>query len=97
MNVIVSNRNQEILSNLDIDLNQMNEDIEEKNIQKNYKNSFIQFNNNLSLKLAAEKSNNTPSYMLALCPKLMLTKNKKDLIKESYAVNEPISEEIDSD
>ena len=85
------------ISNLDIDLDQMNENIDEKNIQKNYKNSFIQFNNNLSLKLAAEKSNNTPSYMLALCPKLMLTKNKKDLIKESYAVNEPISEEIDSD
>ena len=85
------------ISNLDIDINQIDEELEERNIQKNNKNSFIQFNNNLSLKLAAEKSNNTPSYMLALCPKLFLTKNKKDLIKENYAVNEPISEEVDSD
>ena len=86
------------ISNLDIEINQIDEELEERNIQKNHKNSFIQFNNNLSLKLAAEKSkNNTPSYMLALCPKLFLTKNKKDLIKENYAVNEPISEEVDSD
>ena len=86
------------ISDLDIDLNQMNQDLEERNLQQNYKkSSFIQFNNNLSLQLATEKSNNTPSYMLALCPKLFLTKNKKDLIKENYAVNEPISEEVDSD
>ena len=87
------------ISNLEIDLNQIDQDLEEKNNTKqNYKkSSFIQFNNNLSLKLAKEKLNNTPSYILALCPKLLLTKNKKDLIKENYAVNEPISEEVDSD
>ena len=86
------------ISDLDIDLNQINQDLEERNVnQNNKKSSFIQFNNNLSLKIASEKSNNTPSYMLALCPKLFLTKNKKDLIKENYAVNEPISEEVDSD
>ena len=86
------------ISDLDIDLNKINQDLDEKNIEQSYKkSSFIQFNNNLSLKLASEKSNNTPSYMLALCPKLFLTKNKKDLIKENYAVNEPITEEVDSD
>ena len=85
------------ISNLDVDLNQIEEDLEEKNTHKIYKNSFIQFNNNLSLKLAAEKAKNTSSYMLALCPKLFLTKNKKDFIKENYSVNEPISEEVDSD
>ena len=87
------------ISNLDIDLNQIDQDLEERNnIQQNYKkSSFIQFNNNLSLKLATEKSNNTPSYILALYPKLFLSKNKKDLIKENYAVNEPIFEEVDSD
>ena len=86
------------ISDLDIDLNKINQDLDEKDIQQSYKkSSFIQFNNNLSLKLASEKSNNTPSYMLALCPKLFLTKNKKDLIKENYAVNEPITEEVDSD
>ena len=35
--------------------------------------------------------------MLALCPKLFLGENKKKLIQENYAVNEPISEEIDSE
>ena len=87
------------ISNLDIDLNQRKQDLEEKNNnQRNYKKSFfIQFNNNLSLKLSSEKSNNTYSYILALCSKLFLSKNKKDLIKENYAVNEPISEEVDSD
>ena len=47
------------ISNLDVDLNQIEEDLEEKNTHKIYKNSFIQFNNNLSLKLAAEKAKNT--------------------------------------
>ena len=61
------------ISDLDIDLNQINQDLEERNIQQSYKkSSFIQFNNNLSLKLASEKSNNTPSYMLALCPRYVL-------------------------
>ena len=94
------------ISNLEIDIEQMNEEtnkeskqkneIPVKNIQKNYK-SFIQFNNNLSFKLAVEKSKNTPSYILALCPNLFRGINKKKIIKENYAVNDAISEEMDSD
>ena len=35
--------------------------------------------------------------MLALCPKLYMGFNKKKIIKENYAVNDAISEEMDSD
>ena len=97
------------ISNLDIDIEDIDDDLDELNPKielnsfpittshPNYKKSFIQFNNNLSLKIASEKTKNTPSYMLALCPKLFLGENKKKLIQENYAVNEPISEEIDSE
>ena len=94
------------ISNLEIDIDQMNDEVDEdnspkneiqiKSIHKNYK-SFIQFNNNLSFKLAVEKSKNTPSYILALCPNLFKGLNKKKIIKENYAVNDAISEEMDSD
>ena len=97
------------ISNLDIDIEDIDDDLDELNPKielnsfpittshPNYKKSFIQFNNNLSLKIASEKTKNTPSYMLALCPKLFLGENKKKLIQENYAVNEHISEEIDSE
>ena len=94
------------ISNLDVDIEQMNDEVIEennskneiqiRNINKNYK-SFIQFNNNLSIKLAAEKSKNTPSYLLALCPKLYMGFNKKNKIIDNYAVNDAISEEMESD
>ena len=98
------------ISNLDIDVDQMNDEIGEEsnsknelplqlnNINNHYNfKSFIQFNNNLSIKLAAEKSKNTPSYLLALCPKLYMGYNKKNKIIENYAVNDAISEEMESD
>ena len=94
------------ISNLEIDIEQMNDEVSEDcnkkseipitNVHQQSK-SFIQFNNNLSFKLAAEKSKNTPSYMLALCPKLFMGQNKKKMIKENYEVNDAISEEMESD
>ena len=108
-NNIIENEDDDInlnISNLEIDIEHMNDETDEdhnskienpiRNIHQNFK-SFIQFNNNLSFKLAAEKSKNTPSYMLALCPKLYMGFNKKKIIKENYAVNDAISEEMDSD
>jgi hypothetical protein len=96
------------ISNLDIDVEQMNDEMGEEinsknelplqldNINNNCNcKSFIQFNNNLSIKLAAEKSKNTPSYLLALCPKLYMGYNKKNKIIENYAVNDAISEEME--
>ena len=84
------------ISNLDNDLDQIDEELEEINIQQYPVKSFIQFNNNLSLKLSLKKSRITPSYKLALYPKLFLTKKIKDIIKENYEVKEPIFEEVDS-
>ena len=85
------------ISNLDIDIKQIDEDSDEKNQTNTQTNSFIQLNNNLSLKLAVEKTQYAPSYVLALYPKIFLKKKIKDLIKQNYAVKEPIFEEIDSD
>ena len=84
------------ISNLDNDFDQIDEELEEINIQQYPVKSFIQFNNNLSLKLSLKKSRITPSYKLALYPKLFLTKKIKDIIKENYEVKEPIFEEVDS-
>ena len=112
-NNIIENENDEQediklnISNLEIDIETINDKLEEeqqsskidspiRNFDHTFK-SFIQFNNNLSFKLAAEKAKNTPSYMLALCPKLYMGFNKKKIIKENYAVNDAISEEMDSD
>jgi hypothetical protein len=110
-NNIIENEDEEDIklniSNLEIDIENINDKAEEEanssksenpitNIHQSF-NSFIQFNNNLSFKLAAEKTKNTPSYMLALCPKLYMGLNKKKIIKENYAVNDAISEEMDSD
>ena len=44
----------------------------------------------------SSKNRITPSYKLALYPKLFLTKKIKDIIKENYEVKEPIFEEVDS-
>ena len=86
---IIENEEEDVkinISNLEIDIEQMNDEVNEDcnkkseipivNVHQQSK-SFIQFNNNLSFKLAAEKSKNTPSYMLALCPKLFMGQNKK--------------------
>jgi hypothetical protein len=39
--------------------------------------SFIKFNNNLTARVAAHNLQNSPSYMLALCPKLLENFDKK--------------------
>ena len=59
--------------------------------------SFIKFNNNLTARVAAHSINNSPSYMLALCPELLGGVDKKKLIKENYVAADAISEEIESD
>ena len=59
--------------------------------------SFIKFNNNLTARVAAQGQNSSPSYMLALCPELIENSDKKNMIKENYAVTDAISEEIESD
>ena len=106
---VIENEEEDVkinISNLEIDIEQMNDEVSEDCIKKSeipitnvhpQNKSFIQFNNNLSFKLAAEKSKSTPSYMLALCPKLFMGQNKKNKIKENYEVNDAISEEMESD
>ena len=93
------------ISNLEIDIEKMNIEVDEesnikkenpKHIHKNIK-SFIEFNNNLSFKLVAENYKNSPSYMLALCPQLFRGNNNKNNINENYKVNDAISEELESD
>ena len=59
--------------------------------------SFIKFNNNLTARVAANNSKNSPSYMLALCPELLDGFDKKNIIKDNYAVTDAISEEMESD
>ena len=59
--------------------------------------SFIKFNNNLKGRVAAQSSKNSPSYMFALCPELLENQNKKNAIKNNYAVTDAISEEMESD
>ena len=59
--------------------------------------SFIKFNNNLTARVAANNSKNSMSYMLALCPELMGEVDKKNLIKENYAVTDAISEDIEAE
>ena len=59
--------------------------------------SFIKFNNNLTARVAAHSLKNSPSYMLALCPELLDGFNKKNIIKDNYAVTDAISEEMESD
>ena len=48
--------------------------------------SFIKLSNNLTARVAANNSKNSMSYMLALCPDLLGGVDKKNLIKENYAV-----------
>ena len=59
--------------------------------------SFIKFNNNLTSRAAANNLKNSPSYMLALCPELLDGLDKKNMIKDNYAVKDAISEEMESD
>ena len=59
--------------------------------------SFIKFNNNLTARVAAHSLKNSPSYMLALCPELLEGLNKKNIIRDNYAVTDAISEEMESD
>ena len=59
--------------------------------------SFIKFNNNLTARVAAQGQKSSPSYMLALCPELIENYDKKNMIRENYAVTDAISEEIESD
>ena len=59
--------------------------------------SFIKFNNNLTARVAAHSLKNSPSYMLALCPELLDVFDKKNLIRDNYAVTDVISEEMDSE
>ena len=50
--------------------------------------SFIKFNNNLTIKVAANNLKNTPSYMLALCLEFIENFDKKNIIYDNYAVTE---------
>ena len=59
--------------------------------------SFIKFNNNLTARVAANSLKNSPSYMLALCPELLEGFDKKNIIRDNYAVTDAISEEMESD
>ena len=59
--------------------------------------SFIKFNNNLTARVAANNSKNSMSYILALCPELIGEMDKKNLIKENYAVTDAISEDIEAE
>ena len=59
--------------------------------------SFIKFNNNLTARVAAHSLKNSPSYMLALCPELLDGNDKKNIIRDNYAVTDAISEEMESD
>ena len=59
--------------------------------------SFIKFSNNLTARVAANNSKNSMSYMLALCPDLLGRVDKKNLIKENYAVTDAISEDIEAE
>ena len=59
--------------------------------------SFIKFSNNLTARVAANNTKNSMSYMLALCPDLLGGVDKKNLIKENYAVTDAISEDIEAE
>jgi hypothetical protein len=103
------------ISNLEIDLNQINNDencnqnedetamlgVNSNEFAKKYlsskSKSFIKFNNNLKGRVAAQRSKNPPSYILALCPELLENPDKKNAIKNNYAVTDAISEEMESD
>ena len=103
------------ISNLEIDINQINNDdncgqnedetamsgSNSNEFAKKYlsskSKSFIKFNNNLKGRVAAQSSKNSPSYILALCPELLENPDKKNAIKNNYAVTDAISEEMESD
>ena len=59
--------------------------------------SFIKFSNNLTARVAAHNLKNSPSYILALCPELLDQFDKKNIIRDNYAVTDAISEEMESD
>ena len=59
--------------------------------------SFIKFSNNLTARVAARNLKNSPSYILALCPELLERFDKKNVIRDNYAVTDAISEEMESD
>ena len=59
--------------------------------------SFIKLNNNLTARVAAHSLKNSPSYMLDLCPKLLDNFDKKNVIRDNYAVTDAISEEMESE
>ena len=81
------------------DFNLLNENANEfaKKYLSTKSKSFIKFNNNLTARVAAQGQKSSPSYMLALCPELIENCDKKNMIRENYAVTDAISEEIESD
>ncbi len=96
------------ISDLDLNINDLNENENEnlnnKNLINNSKNeyakifcssnskSFIHLNNNLIAKAATKNEKNTNSYLLALCPELIINKNKEKNL-DNYYVDDVIKEE----
>ena len=67
-----------------------------KNFCSSNAKSFILLNNNLIAKAATEKEKNTNSYLLALYPDLMSSKNKEKNF-DNYYVDDVIKEEIENE
>ena len=67
-----------------------------KNFCSSNAKSFILLNNNLIAKAATEKEKNTNSYLLALYPELMSSKNKEKNF-DNYYVDDVIKEEIENE
>ena len=67
-----------------------------KNFCSSNSKSFILLNNNLIAKAATEKEKNTNSYLLALYPELMSSKNKEKNF-DNYYVDDVIKEDIENE
>ena len=94
------------ISDLDCNIDDLNEyeNSYNKNLIKNSKNdygktfyslnskSFIHLNNNLIAKAATKNDKNTNSYLMALCPELIINKNKEKNV-DNYYVDDVIKEE----
>ena len=94
------------ISDLDCNINDLNENesLNNNNLNNNSNNeyakifyssnskSFIHLNNNLIAKAATKNEKNTNSYLLALCPELILNKNKEKNL-DNYYVDDIIKEE----
>ena len=93
------------ISDLDCNIDDLNEyeNSYNKNLIKNSKNdygktfyslnskSFIHLNNNLVAKAATKNDKNTNSYLMALCPELIINKNKEKNVN-NYYVDDVIKE-----